>query len=67
MCFSDLSSCNLIGLASSLAIAIGENLTAEEAAILVTFFTAFADNLAIIATTKARDELQNTNNVPFKD
>lgn len=56
MCFSDLSSCNLIGLASSLAITIGENLTADEAAILAAFFTAFADNLAIIATTKSRDE-----------
>ena len=56
MCFSDLSSCNLIGLSSSLAIAVGENLTSDEAAILAAFFTVFADNLAIIATTKARDE-----------
>lgn len=52
MCFSDLSSCNLIGLASSLAIAIGEDLTADEASILSAFFNAFADNLAIIATKK---------------
>ena len=52
MCFSDLSSCNLIGLASSLAITVGETLTADEAAILAAFFTAFADNLAIIASTK---------------
>ena len=65
MCFSDLSSCNLIGLASSLSIAVGESLAAEDAAILATFFTAFADNLAIIATTKARDELKDTNNIPF--
>ena len=56
MCFSDLSSCNLIGLASSLAITVGENLSSDETAILAAFFTAFADNLAIIATTKARDE-----------
>lgn len=61
MCFSDLSSCNLIGLASSLAITVGENLTSDEAAILAAFFTAFADNLAIIATTKARDESENSN------
>lgn len=61
MCFSDLSSCNLIGLASSLAIAVGEDLTADEAAILAAFFTAFADNLAIIATTKASDKSQDTN------
>lgn len=59
MCFSDLSSCNLIGLSSSLAIAVGEDLTANEASILAAFFTAFADNLAIIANTKARDEKQN--------
>ncbi len=52
MCFSDLSSCNLIGLASSLAIAIGEDLSAEELSILSAFFTSFADNLAIIATKK---------------
>lgn len=56
MCFSDLSSCNLIGLASSLAISVSENLTSDDAAILAAFFTAFADNLAIIATTKAKDE-----------
>ena len=61
MCFSDLSSCNLIGLTSSLAIAIGEDLTANEAAILAAFFTAFADNLSIIATTKSRDEEENAN------
>lgn len=61
MCFSDLSSCNLIGLASSLAVTVGENLTSDEAAILAAFFTAFADNLAIIATTKARNESENSN------
>lgn len=52
MCFSDLSSCNLIGLSSSLAIAIGEDLAAEELSILAASFTSFADNLAIIATKK---------------
>ena len=46
MCFSDFSSCNLIGLASSLAIA-------DELAVLAAFFTAFADNLAIIAAKKS--------------
>ena len=67
MCVSDLSSCNLIGLASSLAIAVGENLTSNEVAILGAFFTAFADNLAIIASTKARDESQNTTQCPKKN
>lgn len=53
MCFSDFSSCNLIGLASSLAISIGEDMDADELAMLASFFTAFADNLAIIATKKS--------------
>lgn len=56
MCFSDLSSCNLIGLSSSLAIAIGENLSADEVTTLAAFMTAFADNLAIIATQKTLEE-----------
>ena len=53
MCFSDFSSCNLIGLASSLAIAVGEDMDENELAVLATFFTAFADNLAIIAAKKS--------------
>jgi len=56
MCFSDFSSCNLIGLESSLAIAVGEELDADELAVLAAFFTAFADNLAIIAAKKALEE-----------
>ncbi len=56
MCFSDFSSCNLIGLASSLAISIGEDMDADELAVLAAFFTAFADNLAIIATKKSLEE-----------
>ena len=56
MCFSDFSSCNLIGLASSLAISIGEDMYAYELAVLASFFTAFADNLAIIATKKSLEE-----------
>lgn len=53
MCFSELSSCNLIGLASSLAIAIGNELTADEITILSAFFSSLADNLAIIAAKKS--------------
>ena len=59
MCFSDLSSCNLIGLSSSLAIAIGEDLSADEVSVLAAFFTSFGDNLAIIATKKSIEEVQN--------
>ena len=56
MCFSDFSSCNLIGLASSLAISIGEDMDADELAVLAAFFTAFADDLAIIAAKKSMEE-----------
>ena len=60
MGFSNLSSCELIGLASSLAIAIGENLSADDVASLASFTTALGDNLAIIATQKSQN-LDNTN------
>ena len=62
MCFSNLSSCNLIGLSSSLAISIGENLSANEVSALSAFVTALGDNLAIIATTKAIEESQSASN-----
>ena len=60
MCFSDLSSCNLIGLSSSLAIAIGENLSVDEVSILAAFVTALGDNLSIIATKKSLEESDKT-------
>ena len=60
MCFSDLSSCNLIGLASSLAIAIGENLSTDEVTTLAAFVTALGDNLAIIATQKSLEDSNKT-------
>ena len=60
MGFSNLSSCELIGLASSLAIAIGENLSADDVASLAAFTTALRDNLAIIATQKSQN-LDNSN------
>ena len=60
MGFSNLSSCELIGLASSLAIAIGENLSADDVASVAAFTTALGDNLAIIATQKSQN-LDNAN------
>lgn len=58
MCFSEFSSCNLIGLSSSLAIALGEPLSADEVNTLACFITALGDNLAIIASQKAIKESQ---------
>ena len=53
MDLNNLSSSNIIGLSSSLAILVRENLSADEISLLAVFFTSFADNLAIIATKKA--------------
>lgn len=56
MCFDNLSSCDLIGLASSLAIFLGENLSINEISILSDFFEALGDNLSIIATKKSIEQ-----------
>ena len=52
-----LSSCNLIGLSSSLAILISENLSLDEIGILAAFFTALGDNLSLIATSKGLNDI----------
>ena len=52
MCISDLSGCNLIGFASSLALLVSQEVETEDLAILAAFFTAFADNLALYAAGK---------------
>lgn len=52
MCISDLSGQNLIGLASSLAILISDDLSSEEINILAAFFSSLGDNLAILAIKK---------------
>lgn len=55
---NNLNSCEWIALASSLAISIGQNVTADEAGILSGFFSALGDNLAIIsARTNENDSL----------
>lgn len=43
---------NLIGLSSSLAIILSENLSSDEIVILAAFFSTLGDNLALIAATK---------------
>lgn len=53
MCLNSLSSSELIALSSSLAVTLGENLSAEEATIIAVFLTSLADNFSIIATKKA--------------
>lgn len=51
MKLTDLSSCELIALASSLAIAIGNNVTSDEANLLSVFFSALGDNIGIIGSS----------------
>ena len=50
---SDLLGYNLIGLSSSLAILISENMSAIDIGILASFIVSLGDNLAVLATTKA--------------
>ena len=53
MCdLSELSGCELVALASIVAIAISEDKTAEETSLLGAFFTSLGDNLSAIALTK---------------
>lgn len=50
---NDVSSSNLIGLSSSLAILVSEQLSTNEISILSAFFNSLGDNLAIIATERS--------------
>lgn len=53
MCFSNLSGCDLVNLASALAISVSKNFNADDLALLAAFFTSFADNLALLSTRKS--------------
>lgn len=52
MCISDFSNCELVALASSLAISISKQISNEELIILSVFFTSLADNLALLSLEK---------------
>ena len=52
MCLSDLSNCELLLLSNNIALALSNNLDAEETALLAAFLTSVADQLAIIAIKK---------------
>lgn len=49
MCISDFSNCELVALASSLAIAISNEFSNDDLIILAAFFTTLGDNLAILS------------------
>lgn len=58
MNLSNLSSCNLVGLSSSLAIILGENLSLDDLGLLAAFLVSLSDNLALILAKKAIEETQ---------
>lgn len=49
MCLSDFSNCEIVALASTLSMALGNEFSKEDLAILSAFFTALGDNLAILS------------------
>ena len=49
MCISEFSNCELVALSSSLALAIRNEFSKDDLAILAAFFTALGDNLAILS------------------
>lgn len=49
---NDCSGYNLIALASSLAILIGEQFDTDDLNVLAAFFSALGDNIAVIAATR---------------
>lgn len=49
MCLDDLSGCELVGLASTLAIYISSGLNSEQKAKLGSFFTTLGDNLSLLS------------------
>ena len=60
MSSNNCSGPSLVGLASSLAILISENLSTEEIGTLSVFFSALGDNLAIIANQQSlQDNCKN--------
>ena len=61
-CLSNNSSCELVYLASSLAIALSKGLNCDEINILAAFLTTVGDNLAIIATQCSSDTNIKENN-----
>ena len=49
MCISDFSNCELVALASTLAIAISNEFSNDDLIVLAAFFTTLGDNLAILS------------------
>lgn len=55
MCLNDLSGCELVSLASLIAISISKNFSNEEISILAGLFTSIGDNLALLSNSSNDD------------
>lgn len=61
-CTNNCFGYELIGLSSSLSIAISKEFNSEDLGILGAFFSTLGDNLALLSATKAIPEANETNN-----
>ena len=49
MCFNNICGCELIALASTIAISLSKDLSPEELALLGSFLTTLGDNLSLLS------------------
>lgn len=61
-CTNNCFGYELIGLSSSLSIAISKEFNSEDLGILGAFFTTLGDNLALLSVTKAISESNKNDN-----
>ena len=64
MCLNDLSGCELVSLASIIAISISKNFDNEEIGILDGLFTSIGDNLALLAVSYTTNDNDTNKEIP---
>ena len=64
MCINDLSGCELVSLASIIAISISKNFDNEEIGILAGLFTSIGDNLALLAVSYTTNDNDTNKEIP---
>lgn len=60
MSLNDLSGCELVSLASLIAISISKKFSNEEISILAGLFTSIGDNLALLAISSPNDDCKKS-------
>lgn len=61
-CLSNLSGCELVTLANTIAISISQNLSSDETALLGGFFTIIGDSLSTLSLTNNCNNITKKNN-----